>query len=305
MARPVLHFSLSMRPRAGLIVLVACAAGCGGGRAAPTSAHTTTHAAAPAATTAAGLSVGVVGPLDVRVPGAIIARGPLDPVSAYRLVVVSAGVDDAATVAAAAGANPETHYVLVGARTRGFRRPNLAGIVLREDQAAFLGGVVAALVAEEEGGAAKRVAWVGPQESALAAAFGRGAHSVDADIGILHAWSQSRPAACKEAALGAIARGAVVVLAHNGNCADAAIAGAHQQNHVGLRLGDFELPSVAAAQIVREAVGGVYHGGEDILFGASTGAIGVNRLDRRISAATAIAARTAAQDLASGRRPSR
>ena len=223
----------------------------------------------------------------------------------YRLVVVSAEADDAETVAAAADAHPETHYVLVGAPTRGARRPNLAGIVLREEQAAFLGGIVAALVADEEGGTAKRVAWVGPQDSALAAAFGRGAHSIDAGVAILHGWSRAKPAACKEAALGAIARGAVVVLAHGGRCADAAIAGAHQQNHVGLRLGDFELPGVAAAQIVREAVAGIYHGGEDILFGAASGSIGVNRLDRRISAATAITARTAARDLASGRRPSR
>jgi basic membrane lipoprotein Med (substrate-binding protein (PBP1-ABC) superfamily) len=83
------------------------------------------------------------------------------------------------------------------------------------------------------------------------------------------------------------------------------VAGAHQQNQVGLSLSDFELPDVAAAQIVREAVAGVFHGGEDIVFGAATGAIGVNRLDPRISAATAIAARTAAQDVASGLRPSR
>jgi basic membrane lipoprotein Med (substrate-binding protein (PBP1-ABC) superfamily) len=285
-----------MRLRAALIVLAACAAGCGGERLATTTARTNTHA-----TTAAGLRVGVVGPLDVRVPGAIVARGPLDRMSAYRLVVVSAEANDAATVAATAGAHPGTHYALVGARTRGNRRPNLAGVVLRENEAAFLGGVVAALVAVEEGGTAKRVAWVGPQESALATAFGRGALGIDPTIGILHAWSKNSPAACKEAALGSLDRGAAVVLAHGGRCADAAIAGAHQQNHVGLSLGDFELPGVAAAQIVREAVAGVYHGGEDIVFGASSGVIGVNRLDRRISAATAITARTAAQDLASGR----
>ena len=300
MARPVLFSSQEMRVRAALIVLVTVAAGCGGGLPQATTAKPTTHAKPPS-----GLRVGIVGSLTVRVPGTVVVHGPLDTMPAYPLVVVSAEADDAATVAAVADAHPETHYALVGSRTRGDRRPNLAGIVLREGEAAFLGGIVAGLVAVEEGGTAKRIAWVGPEESALAAAFGRGAHSVDAGVGILHAWSQARPAACKEAALGSIARGAVVVLARGGRCADAAIAGAHQQNHVGLRLGDFELPSVAATQIVREAVAGVYHGGEDILFGADTGAIGMNRLDPRISAATAITARTAAQDLANGRRPSR
>jgi hypothetical protein len=282
--------------RAALVMLVLLAAGCGGARHATTTARTATHAATPV-----GLRVGLVGPLAVRVPGAVVVRGPLKGMVGYRLVVVSAESDDVRAVAAAAAVHPEAHYVLVGAPTRAKRRPNLAGVVLREDQAAFLAGVVGALVAAEEGGATKRIAWVGPRAAELEAAFGRGAHSIDAGVGILHARSQATPAACKESALGATGRGAVVVMAGSGRCADAAIAGAHEQNRVGLRLADFELPSVAAAQIVREAVAGVYHGGEDILFGARSGAIGINLLDLRISAATAIAARTAAQDLA--RRP--
>lgn len=286
--------------RAALVVLVLLAAGCGGARHATTTARTATHAATPV-----GLRVGLVGPLAIRVAGAVVVRGPLDEMPAYRLVVVSAESDDVGAVAAAAAAHPQGHYVLVGSPTRAERRPNLAGLVFRDDQAAFLGGVVAALVAAEEGTATKRIAWVGPRAAALEAAFGRGAHSIDAGVGILHARSQARPAACKESALGATGRGAVVVMAGGGRCADAAIAGAHQQNHVGLRLADFELPSVAAAQIVRDAVAGVYHGGEDILFGARSGAIGIKLLDPRISAATAIAARTAAQDVAGRPAPSR
>jgi hypothetical protein len=165
--------------------------------------------------------------------------------------------------------------------------------------------VVAALVADEEGGTQKRIAWVGPRAPALEAAFGRGAHRIDPAVGLLHARSNELPAACKEAALGVMGRGAVVVMAAAGPCADAAVAGAHQQNHVGLRLGDFELPSVAAAQFVRDAVAGVYHGGEDIVFGAASGAIGIRALDPRISSATAIAARDAAQEVAGRPRVSR
>ena len=85
------------------------------------------------------------------------------------------------------------------------------------------------------------------RSGALAAAFARGAHDVAPGTIVLRAWSRDGPAACKEAALGAIGRGAVVVMAHGGLCAAAAIAGAHQQNVVGLRLSDFELPDVAAA----------------------------------------------------------
>ncbi len=290
-----------MNARAVLfVVLVAAAAGCGGARDA-----TPTVARVPAPVQPrTGLQVGVVGPLDVRAQGATVTHGSLDSASASRLVLVSADSTDLASVSAAAATHPDAHYAFVGGTTRGERRPNLAGVVLRDDQAAFLGGVVAALVATGDGGTSRRVAWVGPQETPLALAFGRGAHSIDASIEVLRAWSRNTPAACKEAALGATGRGAVVVMVHEGRCADAAISGSHQSNHVGLRLSDFELPSVAATQIVREAIAGVFHGGEDLVFGEASGAIGVNRLDARISATTAIAARTAAQDVASKLRPS-
>jgi hypothetical protein len=51
-------------------------------------------------------------------------------------------------------------------------------------------------------------------------------------------------------------------------------------------------------------VAGVFRGGEDIVFGASSGAIGVRQLDPRISADIAVRARAAAQQLSSGLRPS-
>jgi hypothetical protein len=56
--------------------------------------------------------------------------------------------------------------------------------------------------------------------------------------------------------------------------------------------------------VVTDAVAGVYRGGEDIVFGASSGAIGVRHLDPRVSADIAVRARTAAQQLAGGLRPS-
>jgi basic membrane lipoprotein Med (substrate-binding protein (PBP1-ABC) superfamily) len=223
---------------------------------------------------------------------------------AHPLVLVSAQAADLAAVVATAATYPTSHYAYVGGSTKAHRRPNLVGIVLDDAQAAQLGGVVAGLVAAEQGGMNARVAWVGPQEGALAAAFARGAQNVQPGTTVLRAWSQAVPASCKEAALGAIARGAVVVMAHGGLCAQAAVAGAHQQNHVGLQLSDFELPSVPAGVLIGDAVAGVFRGGEDIVFGASTGAIGIRHLDPGISADVAVRARAAAQQLASGLRPS-
>jgi hypothetical protein len=290
-----------MRTAAVLLVLACALGGCGGGERDPGSATTRTR---PAADTAEGLRVGVVGPLSVRVPGAVVERGTLSEVVGEPLVVVSAEAPAARRVRAAAEADPIGHYAVVGASEKTPPLPNLAGLVFREDQAARLGGVVAGLVVAEESPTAARVAWVGPQERALAAAFVRGVHDIVPTATVLRAWSADRPAACKEAALGALARGATIVMARGGICASAAIAGAHQQNHPGLRLSDFLQPDVVATQVVREAVGGVYHGGEDIVFGADTGAVGIRTLDPLISATTAVRAKAAAQELASGRPPS-
>jgi basic membrane lipoprotein Med (substrate-binding protein (PBP1-ABC) superfamily) len=245
-----------------------------------------------------------VGPLDVRVPGAVAQHGTLEQVAGNPLVLVSAEAADAATVAAVAAANPTSHFALVGASSTGHHRPNLVGLVLNDKQAALLGGVVAGLVAAEQGGVDARVAWAGPEERSLAAAFAQGARDVRPGMTVLHAWSRDLPASCKEAALGAIAQGAVAVMAHGGLCADAAIAGANQQNRLGLRISDFELPSVPIGVIVQDAIAGMYRGGEDIVFDASSGAIGVRHLDPSISADIAVRARAAAQQLASGVRPS-
>jgi basic membrane lipoprotein Med (substrate-binding protein (PBP1-ABC) superfamily) len=292
-----------MRIALAVVVLAAgAAAGCGGAKhaVATTTAPVTTRAA-----TAQPLQVGVVGRFEPHVAGAVATHGTLERIAgAVPLVIVSAATNTLEAVAAAAAAHPDAHFAFVGGSTRGAKRANLTGVVLRDDQAAFLGGVVAALVARDDGGTKRRVGWVGPQERRLTAAFSRGAHAIDSTVEILVVRARSAPAACKEAALSATARGAVAVMAHGDGCAAAAVAGSHQTNHVGLRLSDFELPGVAATQIVHEAIGGVFHGGEDVVFGAASGAIGVARLDPRIAPATAIAARTAAQQVASGLRPS-
>ena len=287
--------------RVAIITLTAIvAAGCGSAR----HAVTTTTTATTTVKQAEGLHVGVVGPLALDVSGVVADHGTLKHVSGDALVLVDASVDDVATVAAAADANPSSHFAIVGASTKGFHRPNLVGLVLRETQAARLAGVIAGFVASETGGTSARVAWVGPQEKALAASYAAGVHESLPAAAVLYAWSKRIPARCKEAALAAIDRGAVVVTAHKGLCAEASAVASHQQNHVALSVTDFELPGIPAAIVARDAVAGVYHGSEDLVFGATSGAIGVRRLDPRISVATALRARAAAQELASGLPPS-
>ena len=290
-----------MRLRAALgLLLLVLVTGCGG---APGTVQTVaTTALRPADTTATPpLRVGVVGDLPIDVPGTVVQHGTLEEVSQAQLVLVSASAATLSEVAAAARANPSAHYALIGAATKGDRATNLVGAVLRDDEAARLAGVVAGLVAAGEPGAAPKIAWVGPEERKLAGAYGKGARSVLGRVVVLRQWSRSLPSRCKEAALTAIGRGALVVAAHGGACAAGAAAAAHEHNLPALRLGDFELPTVAAEFIAREAVGGVFRGREDLLFGAGTGVIGVRRLDPRIPVATAVRARAAAQQLSGGR----
>ncbi|HVW89926.1 MAG TPA: hypothetical protein VHC01_10705 [Gaiellaceae bacterium] len=279
-----------MRVGAALALVVLCCAGCGGAR----HAAVTTTLEAKRAFAPAGLRVGVVGPLRLDVPGIVVRRGTLAQLSGLPLVVVSARTTGLAAVADAARANPGTHYALIGASTKEDRVKNLVGIVLRDDEAAQVGGVLAGLVAAANGGATPRVAWVGPEEEKLAAAFGRGVRQAAPAVAVLHQWSKRIPARCEEAALTAIERGAAIVMAHGGLCADAAEQGAHQQNLPALRLSDFELPGVAASVIARDAVAGVYQGNEDIVFGSTSGAIAVGAVDPRISLGIVVRARAVA-----------
>jgi basic membrane lipoprotein Med (substrate-binding protein (PBP1-ABC) superfamily) len=265
--------------------------GCGASRHATATVETK-----PRPASQPGYHVGVVGPLTLGVEGVRATHGPLAKVADEPLVVVDARVADAQAVAAVARAHPDSQFAIVGASARAEHVPNLTGIVLKEGDAAYLAGVAAGLAAEEGGG--QRVAWVGPQERPLAAAFTRGVHAAARGVTVLRQWTRSVPARCKEAALTSFDRGAVVVMAHGGLCAAAAADAAHDQNLPALSLDDFLLRSVAAARVARDASAGVFHGGQDVIFGTSTGAVGVRTLDPRISLATAARVRAAAQAFA-------
>lgn len=274
-----------------VLLCVVAVSACGGKR--DSAATTTARTTVPT-----GLRIGVVGPLTIDVPGIVPRHETLARIAPDPLVIVDAHAVSPAVVATVARANPTMHFALVGASVKRLHAPNLAGLVIKEDDAAYLAGVTAGLAAAESGASA-RVAWVGPEERALAASFGRGVHAAAPGVSVLHQWSRSVPGRCKEAALTGLGRSAVVVMAHGGLCAEAAASAAHEQNVPALALGDFMFPGVAAGLVAREAVSGVFHGG-DVVFGPRTGAVGVGTLDPRISPTAIAGARAAAQDLASG-----
>jgi hypothetical protein len=287
-----------MRLAAALgLALSLLAAGCGGSHTASPRATTTTRSV-PAPTSE--LRVGIVGPLELHLPGVTAVHGTLARVVNLPLVLVSNETAGLAAVARAARAHPSSHFALVGASTKGDRAGNLVGLVLRDEQAAQLAGIVAGYATADAGPTAPRVAWVGPQDRPVAAAFAQGVHRALPGATVLDEWSRAFPARGQEAALAGIDRGAMVVAADRGLCAEAAVVAARQQNVPGLQLSDFESRDVVTSLIARDAAAGVYHGGEDLVFGAASGAIGVGPLDPRISLATLVRARAAAQELASG-----
>lgn len=280
-----------------VILLVALvAAGCGAKS--PPGRTVVQHTGPPSL-----LRVGVVGPLDVSVPCVAVTHGTLASVRRFPLVLVAAGSVGGQAVSTVAAANPGSHFALVGASVQGVDQPNLVGVTFRESQAAQLGGALAGYVVAAQGVGDPRVAWIGAADPALIRSFRRGVHQVAGGVTILVDLSPTVPAACKEAALSAILRRAVFVIAHGGLCAAAVAAAAADQNQVAASLSDFELPNAAVDAVVRSAVGGTYFGGEDVTFGLAAGAIGIRRLDPRVTAAVAVEARNAAQALAGGRRP--
>lgn len=244
-----------------------------------------------------------MGGLDVRVAGAVADPGTLAQVADDPLVIVRAGAISTAGLASIAVAHPSTHFALAGASAQGLPLANVAGLVIRDDQVAFLAGAVAGLVAADAGTPQARVAWIGSAATTTAAAFRRGVGETSRTAVVIDEPPGSTPASCKEAALGAVGQGVVAIVAPRGLCAEAAVEGAHEQNVIALRMSDFELVQTAAAQIAHDAVAGIYHGGEDVVFGAKSGAIGIGYLDPRISSTTAVRARAAAQELAAGLPP--
>ena len=249
------------------------------------------------------LRVGVVGPLVVSVPRVAVRRGTLASVQRYPLVLVAAGHVTTRALAAVAAANPDSHFALVGASVQSVKQPNLAGIVFRETQAAQLGGILAGYTAAAQGISQPPVAWVGPAGLDLVRSFTHGVHQVAGGVTVLVDRTPATPAACKESALSAFLRRAVVVMARQGICAAAVAAAAADQNRVAASVPDFELPDAVVESVVRAAVNGSYSGGEDVIFGFATGAIGVRRLDRRVPAVVATRVRSAAQALSGGRPP--
>src|SRR5919201_4167398 len=128
---------------AALVITCLLAAGCGSAR---RPASTTTERQ-PRRTEASGspaLRVAVLGRIAVNLAGVGPAR-----VDDADLVVVAGRVPHLRALVAS---HPATHFVLVGRSYQRAPAKNVAGLLFREDEAAYLAGVVAGLVTADQGG---------------------------------------------------------------------------------------------------------------------------------------------------------
>ena len=160
-------------------------------------------------------------------------------------------------------------------------------------QAALLAGLVAGFVAADQGGTSARVAWVGPEERPLVRAFARGVHRALPRAVVLDAAVPLDSGGVQ----GGRARGDRTGRGRRRRARRALRRGRASRARTtricrGCRLGEFEFPNVVANAAVREAVAGIFRGGEDIVFGLASGAVGIGTLDPRISSATLVRARS-------------
>jgi basic membrane lipoprotein Med (substrate-binding protein (PBP1-ABC) superfamily) len=291
------------RHRAGLALLLLFAvagAGCGGRAARP---GTTVSQPATSTVSSEALHIGVVGGVSFSATGAVADRGTLDQVAGDTLVLVPAGGVSDAALRLVARAHPASHFAVIGGSARGVRLRNVAGVLLRRDQAAYLAGFVLGLVAKAGGTQHPKVALVGPAADTLLGAFRHGVRVAFEGAKATGARSSENPAACKEAALAAVDEGAVAIVSSRGPCALGALSAAAEQHIVGQSLADFEVRGAIASAIVRAALQGVYYGREDLNYGVRSGAVGIVRLDPLIPTGVAVQARAVAQRLAEGLSP--
>ena len=291
------------RSRLGLLLLlVATAAGCGGQAARKGS---TLPRLVTSTVSSEALHIGVVGGLSFSATGAVADRGTLDRVADDSLVLVPAGAVSDEALRLVARAHPASHFAVIGGSAQGVRLRNVAGVLLRRDQAAYLAGLVLGLLAKAGGTQHPNVALVGPAAESLLGAFRHGVRVAFDGAKATGAPSSENPAACKEAALAAIDEGAIAVVSSRGPCALGALSAAAEQHVVGQSLADFEVRGAIASAVVRAALQGVYYGREDLNYGVRAGAVGVVRLDPLIPSGVAVQARAAAQRFADGLPPIR
>lgn len=237
-------------------------------------------------------------------------------------LVVGVGRPLAGAVEAVAGRFPRTSFAVVDGSQAAMasRPPNVRGLLFAEEEAGYLVGYLAGLVAAETGGANPTVSSVGgrkvPAVDRYLAGFRAGARAAAPGIQTLNEYSEDvvDQARCKEIALNQISRGSKVVFPVAGRCGLGALDAADEQNVDGIgvdadqsQLGDHILTSalkrvdVAVFQTVQELVEGTFAGGRDATFDLASGGVGIGRVSADVPGEIVARVNEIQQRIASGR----
>jgi basic membrane protein A len=194
---------------------------------------------------------------------------------------------------------PDTNFAIIDYPQEALKHKptNVRGLLFKEQEAGYLAGYLAALVAKDKGG--KQVlSSVGGQKippvDHYIAGYQAGAKAVNPNIKTLNDYSQDfvDQAKCKEIALNHIAEGAQVVFQVAGQCGLGALDAAKEKGVLGIGvdadqgyLGDHILTSaqkkvdVSVFDTVKAAQDGSFKGGEDQIFDLKSDGVGLGKIN--------------------------
>jgi basic membrane protein A len=234
-------------------------------------------------------------------------------------LVIGVGFTEIDAMKAVAKQFPKTHFAIVDVSNADEGRlKNVQGLLFKEQEAGYLAGYAAGLVAKQRGG--KAVSSVGgekqPPVDRYIAGFQAGAKAADPGVETLNGYSQdfNNQAKCKEIALNQIAAGSVVVFQVAGGCGLGALDAAKEQNVWGVGvdadqgyLGTYVLTSAlkrvdtAVYDSIRDAKAGKFKGGTDSVYGLDVGGVGIGKFSPKTPAGVAAKVAAIKQQIAAGK----
>jgi basic membrane protein A len=246
-----------------------------------------------------------------------LAKGDYD-------LVIAVGFLMASALEKVAARYPDTNFAIIDSSQAEMKtKPkNVRGLLFKEQEAGYLVGYLAGLLAKDEAGAKQIVGSVGglkiPPVDRYIAGYQAGATAANPGITTLNAYSQDfvDQAKCKELALDQIARGAHVIFQVAGQCGLGALSAAQEKNVRGIGvdadqafLGEHVATSAlkkvdeAVFQTVQDVVDGGFNGGEDTIFDVASGAVGVGVMSPTVPRTAVAEVKRIQAEMADGKIP--
>ena len=236
-------------------------------------------------------------------------------------LVIAVGFLMASALEKVAARYPDTNFAIIDSSQADMKtKPkNVRGLLFKEQEAGYLVGYLAGLLAKEEAGAKQVIGSVGglkiPPVDRYIAGYQAGAKAANPDIKTLNSYSQDfvDQAKCKELALDQIAQGAHVIFQVAGQCGLGALSAAQEKNVRGIGvdadqayLGEHVATSAlkkvdeAVFQTVQEVVDGGFNGGEDTIFDVASGAVGIGVISPTVPRTAVVEVKRVQEEIADG-----